>query len=229
MSVSARHLPGTQRLPDWRDDADCRQHNWELWYPKGSEGPWLLSIATAKAICATCPVKAKCLQLALDTYDKHGIFGGLTPEERASRSRSTARRERLLTVTPAAPKLPPPATLKEAYQRRTQPADDGHVLWQGHSQIKFRGQTYNALRLAFKFGHGREPEGRVERRCDRACFEPEHLVDAVMRYAGALCGSRNGYTWHRRQGEPACDGCKRANADRDSRLRRTGTTLELAS
>src|SRR6266496_1847176 len=32
----------------------------------------------AKAICATCPVKAQCLAYALGTGQEYGIWGGLT-------------------------------------------------------------------------------------------------------------------------------------------------------
>ena len=39
-------------------------------------------VREAKAICSTCPVKAECLKLAMDTYDSFGIFGGTTEGER---------------------------------------------------------------------------------------------------------------------------------------------------
>jgi hypothetical protein len=37
-------------------------------------------IATAKAICATCPVSKQCLSAGLN--EAWGIWGGLTPQER---------------------------------------------------------------------------------------------------------------------------------------------------
>jgi WhiB family redox-sensing transcriptional regulator len=39
-------------------------------------------IAMAKALCADCPITAKCLQFALDEEIEFGIFGGSTPQER---------------------------------------------------------------------------------------------------------------------------------------------------
>jgi hypothetical protein len=39
-------------------------------------------IATAKALCADCPMQAKCLQFALEEKIEFGIYGGVTPEER---------------------------------------------------------------------------------------------------------------------------------------------------
>lgn len=228
MTRRSAHGLTTHRGPDWRDEMACREEDPELFFPKGYEGPWALVIAQAKAVCNRCPVREQCLQFALDEGIKDGIFGALTAEERVSFRRSTVRRARTHRIEPG-PKLPPAATLEEAFQRRTRRTDDGHVLWQGHSQIKFQNVVYNALRVAFAFGHGRDPEGRVERTCGRVCFEPHHLVDDVMRNAGALCGSRPGYAWHRKAGEPACDACKRANADGDNRLRRTGSSKVLAS
>ena len=43
-------------------------------------------VVQAKAICAGCEVRVRCLEFALDfkahSYGSHGIFGGTTPEER---------------------------------------------------------------------------------------------------------------------------------------------------
>ena len=42
----------------------------------------------AKRVCEGCPVREACLQMALDAergvglYERHGVFGGLTPIER---------------------------------------------------------------------------------------------------------------------------------------------------
>lgn len=40
--------------------------------------------ATAKALCAGCPVRALCLAYAVDTGQRAGIWGGLTETERAA-------------------------------------------------------------------------------------------------------------------------------------------------
>jgi hypothetical protein len=41
----------------------------------------------ALAVCAGCPVKAECLQYALDNALDHGIFGGTTSQERKKMGR----------------------------------------------------------------------------------------------------------------------------------------------
>ncbi|MDQ3915075.1 MAG: WhiB family transcriptional regulator [Actinomycetota bacterium] len=48
----------------------------------------------AKAICRTCPVAEPCLEFAMETNQKYGIWGGLTDKERASLKRRRARARR---------------------------------------------------------------------------------------------------------------------------------------
>lgn len=43
----------------------------------------------AKRICRPCPVRSACLQYALD-HQEHGIWGGLTVDERAEIGRQRA-------------------------------------------------------------------------------------------------------------------------------------------
>jgi len=38
--------------------------------------------AEAKAICAECPVREACLEYALTTREKEGVWGGMTARER---------------------------------------------------------------------------------------------------------------------------------------------------
>lgn len=38
--------------------------------------------AKAKALCATCDIREKCLEIAINNECEFGIFGGLTPAER---------------------------------------------------------------------------------------------------------------------------------------------------
>ncbi|SFC59209.1 WhiB family transcriptional regulator [Streptomyces aidingensis] len=51
----------------------------EIFFPEPEETD---RIATAKALCAQCPVRRTCLDAALENGDRHGIRGGLTEEER---------------------------------------------------------------------------------------------------------------------------------------------------
>ena len=67
-------------LPSWREHAACRGHDPDLFFP-GSE-PTPARIASAKAVCATCPVQDECLTYALETNQTEGIWGGQTPTGR---------------------------------------------------------------------------------------------------------------------------------------------------
>ena len=41
-----------------------------------------IGLSVAKGFCYDCPVKKQCFQYALRTNQRHGIWGGTSPEER---------------------------------------------------------------------------------------------------------------------------------------------------
>lgn len=67
----------------WRHLAACREHNSEYWFPDKT-GDIRHNPAAQKAIriCGTCPVQAQCLEWSITKPEHHGIWGGLTAEER---------------------------------------------------------------------------------------------------------------------------------------------------
>lgn len=69
-------------IVDWRHRAACRDEDPELFFPVSEVGPGAEQVARAKAVCARCPVRAECLEYALENGLDHGIFGGLTEQER---------------------------------------------------------------------------------------------------------------------------------------------------
>jgi WhiB family redox-sensing transcriptional regulator len=83
-------------------DAACGEQDLEVFYPQPGDQA---AERAAKRICARCPVRQPCLQMALDTDDQHAILGGTTPTERAqlrdqhTKARLVARaRERAATT-----------------------------------------------------------------------------------------------------------------------------------
>jgi WhiB family redox-sensing transcriptional regulator len=70
-------------MKDWMVSAACRGMNPELWFPVTEVGPGARQVARAKAVCAGCPVRDECLAFALELKLAEGVFGGLTPSERA--------------------------------------------------------------------------------------------------------------------------------------------------
>ncbi len=67
---------------DWRQLAACRHADPELFFPVSMSGPSLDQITQAKAICVGCPVRRQCLGFALDTRQNHGVWGGMSEQER---------------------------------------------------------------------------------------------------------------------------------------------------
>lgn len=68
---------------EWMADAACLGSGISF-APEGPQG-----VATAKAVCAECPVRTKCYLHALD-HDEVGIWGGTSERER--RAIRTGRR-----------------------------------------------------------------------------------------------------------------------------------------
>ncbi|GAA4187913.1 hypothetical protein GCM10022219_01330 [Microbacterium oryzae] len=69
----------------WQSDALCAQTDPEAFFPeKGG------STRDAKRICATCDVRAECLEYALQNDERFGIWGGLSERERRKLKRQAS-------------------------------------------------------------------------------------------------------------------------------------------
>ena len=73
---------------DWRRAAACKDVDPDLFFPVGVTGPAIEHIASAKAVCATCPVQPDCLEFALTTNQEYGVWGGASEEERRAMRRA---------------------------------------------------------------------------------------------------------------------------------------------
>lgn len=73
----------------WRDFAACRGLSWETFFPSRGD-----STAEAKAICAGCAVREPCLDYALRTIIREGVWGA-TSERQRRRERHQRMRERV--------------------------------------------------------------------------------------------------------------------------------------
>ncbi|MDN5717951.1 MAG: WhiB family transcriptional regulator [Janibacter sp.] len=71
--------------------AACEGEDLDIFFPVGSAGPALWQAQRATSICAGCPVTEECLSYALRTGQDHGIWGGLTSEERRGLRRQRER------------------------------------------------------------------------------------------------------------------------------------------
>ena len=62
---------------EWQDAALCAQVDPNEWFPEKGK-----STRQAKQVCRGCPVRAECLDYALEHGELYGVWGGLSPEER---------------------------------------------------------------------------------------------------------------------------------------------------
>lgn len=76
---------------DWQMRAACRSMPVSMFYPPlGMRGYSLRHLERqAKLVCDRCPVILQCLQHALDSDERHGVWGGSTAHERSRMTRVT--------------------------------------------------------------------------------------------------------------------------------------------
>ena len=75
----------------WMADGICRAHPPTTFFPRDGVG-----VERARKICATCPVRASCLEYALTNRLEHGVWGGASERER----RRILKRRRLTRLGP---------------------------------------------------------------------------------------------------------------------------------
>lgn len=78
---SADVLDSVDAQPPWMDDAACRgaEHP-DLFFPAEKDRT---GAKAARSACRPCPVRAECLEYALDIDERYGVRGGLTPNQRS--------------------------------------------------------------------------------------------------------------------------------------------------
>ena len=73
------------KLGKWTARAACIGTDTEIFYPVTPDEE-----AEALSICATCPVRAQCLDYAVRNREPYGIWGGTTPDQRRRIRRARA-------------------------------------------------------------------------------------------------------------------------------------------
>ena len=61
----------------WRQHAACRGLDPEIFYPATDE-----EADVAKAVCQVCAIRQACLEHALGSRERDGVWGGATEKER---------------------------------------------------------------------------------------------------------------------------------------------------
>jgi WhiB family transcriptional regulator, redox-sensing transcriptional regulator len=62
----------------WRERGRCKGADPTVFYPEDDEDPG----EDAKAICGMCAVREACLEYAITSREKLGVWGGYTARER---------------------------------------------------------------------------------------------------------------------------------------------------
>lgn len=88
-ATTATSLGTTQAAQtlDWQDSAACREVDTELFFPVAHTYGWKKQTAAAKRVCARCPAREACLEWALETGQRSGVWGGLAEGERLALQR----------------------------------------------------------------------------------------------------------------------------------------------
>jgi WhiB family transcriptional regulator, redox-sensing transcriptional regulator len=66
----------------WTERAECRESDPELFFPLTTSGPSVYQTDQARAVCVRCAVRAQCLAWSLTNNITHGVWGGLSEQER---------------------------------------------------------------------------------------------------------------------------------------------------
>lgn len=72
-------------MGEWVEHAACSGVNPDLFFPDRGA-----SLVDAQRVCACCPVRVDCLEYALETGEKFGVWGG-----KSERERRLLRRQRI--------------------------------------------------------------------------------------------------------------------------------------
>ncbi|WP_280521659.1 WhiB family transcriptional regulator [Rhodococcus sp. B50] len=85
-------------LQQWQTRADCRFIDPSIFFPSDDESRGMRQRRerTAKQICTSCPVRIPCRDYALETRERHGIWGGTSEADRRRERHPQARNGRLV-------------------------------------------------------------------------------------------------------------------------------------
>jgi WhiB family redox-sensing transcriptional regulator len=77
---------------NWRAASACLNADPDMFFPVAVGTAASKQVSRALRICQGCAVRQHCLDFALQSGEKEGIWGGTTPEERIRARRARNRR-----------------------------------------------------------------------------------------------------------------------------------------
>ena len=82
---------------NWRAASACLNTDPDVFFPVAVGTAASKLVARALRVCDGCPVRQQCLDYAMRSGEKDGIWGGTTPEERTRARRARSRRPAIRT------------------------------------------------------------------------------------------------------------------------------------
>lgn len=82
-ALTVEDHPDTGDPESWRMWSRCADTDPDSFFTDNEEKPE----TAAKRVCAACPVRENCLLYAIANNERHGVWGGLTPDERDAEAR----------------------------------------------------------------------------------------------------------------------------------------------
>lgn len=76
---------------EWRNKAACADADIDLFFPVSNQNN---AYDAGRQYCARCPVRTECLDYALRSGSWHGLYGGMTPNQRQAEARRTGIKKR---------------------------------------------------------------------------------------------------------------------------------------
>ncbi|MFD3741620.1 WhiB family transcriptional regulator [Streptomyces sp. NPDC058629] len=159
---------------NWRGSEACRTEDPELFFPKGTDAASMDGADAAVRICRRCPAMEACAEWAIDTRQDHGVWGGLTEQDRAALRRHGRIPQKRTPIQAF-------ASIQDAYGALAQ-KDGRHVIWTGGNEVRIGSVRMTPNQVAWRARRRTPPVGRVFTDCDRdGCVR--HLNDQAMRQA----------------------------------------------
>jgi WhiB family redox-sensing transcriptional regulator len=77
---------------NWRAASACLNADPDMFFPVAADNAASKQVSRALRLCRECTVRQHCLDFAMQSGEKDGIWGGTTPEERIRARRARNRR-----------------------------------------------------------------------------------------------------------------------------------------
>jgi len=83
-----------EAISELPQEVSCRESDPDAWFPdEEAHGSGKTTYLEVKKMCQRCPVQALCLEYALANKEHHGMWGGMSSDERKNLMRRARRKQ----------------------------------------------------------------------------------------------------------------------------------------